>query len=114
MSGTKYFGDTIAQMRTARGLSQGDLARLAGLTQSYISMIESRTRAWSPSPNIVRQFADALNVTETTLRKRAGLPKVDEPEPPAVSVESAIVTDPYLRADQKKALAAMYRSMVAD
>lgn len=101
-------------MREARGLSQSDVARFIGQSQSYVSMIEARERAWSPSRGIVRSFANAFNVTENYLRREAGLPRVDEVEPPAVSVEAAIASDPWLRADQMKALRLMYRSMVAD
>jgi transcriptional regulator with XRE-family HTH domain len=41
-------GRTIAELREKKGLKQGDLAERTGITQSYLSQIESNKR----EPNI--------------------------------------------------------------
>lgn len=54
-------GERIAAIRTAKGLSQADLARAAGLTRSAISQVESGMTK-SPSAENVFRIADALGV----------------------------------------------------
>lgn len=109
MTGT--FGDAIRGLREARGISQSALADRAGLSQSYVSMIESRQRGWQPSRNVVRAFAAGLGVKERELLEAADLDAYDEIEP-ALTVKEAIDADPYLAPREKKALTDLYRAMV--
>ena len=50
----------LARLRAARGLSQADLAALAGLEPSAVGMVETGARR--PSPPVVAALAAALQV----------------------------------------------------
>jgi transcriptional regulator with XRE-family HTH domain len=52
------FGQTLAQLRTARGLSQGKLADRAKVDHSAVSRLERSER--NPSREMVERLADAL------------------------------------------------------
>lgn len=52
----------LRRMREARGLSQRELARKAGVTQSYISHIETR-RQKNITVRVAKKLARALGVT---------------------------------------------------
>lgn len=104
------FGDAVRRLRHSRGFSQKELGTAAGLSQSYIAMIESRERAWNPKRQVVQAIAAALGVTEAALLERSGLPATDEPAP-VVTVESAIIADPVLDVDEKRVLCNLYRVM---
>ncbi|MEU0438738.1 helix-turn-helix transcriptional regulator [Streptomyces sp. NPDC006186] len=54
------FGRRLREIRSARGLSQSDVAG-KGLSPSYISLVESGNR--TPSPKAVRAIAERLGVT---------------------------------------------------
>jgi transcriptional regulator with XRE-family HTH domain len=53
-------GKAIQTSRQRRGLSQGELAKLAGLSVSYLSMLENSKR--DPTVSTVGKIAAALNV----------------------------------------------------
>jgi transcriptional regulator with XRE-family HTH domain len=54
------YGKAIKTIRAAKNLEQKELARLAELNASYISLIESNRRA--PSPAVLEAIAKALSV----------------------------------------------------
>lgn len=54
------YGKAVAVCRTARGLSQKDLALLISKTPSYISRIEKNER--TPSPEFIRLLCEHLDV----------------------------------------------------
>jgi len=62
------FGQNIQQVRKQRGLTQAALGKVAGLSQSYISMIEADQRPNVSAVNLKR-IADALGVTVDELLK---------------------------------------------
>lgn len=53
-------GRTIKTLRVAAGIRQGDFATQVGVTQAYLSAIESDKR--KPSLEMVERVAAALNV----------------------------------------------------
>ncbi len=53
-------GGAIQMCRIRRQLSQGDLAKLAGCSASYLSMLENSKR--DPTLSTVRKIADGLRV----------------------------------------------------
>jgi transcriptional regulator with XRE-family HTH domain len=55
----------IANMRTIRGLTQGQLALLAGLSRSHLSEIESGKK--SPSLSCLRAIATQLEIADWEL-----------------------------------------------
>jgi transcriptional regulator with XRE-family HTH domain len=55
-----HLGTRILQARTARSLSQAELARRTGLAASYLSRIENRKI--EPRPHTLRKIAEALGI----------------------------------------------------
>ena len=53
-------GNAIQMCRTRRHLSQGELARRAGCSVSYLSMLENSKR--DPTLSMVKNIADGLRV----------------------------------------------------
>lgn len=63
-------GTRIRALRTARRMGQADLARLAGVSPSYLNLIEhNRRRA---SPRVIEAIAGALGIAAETLDEDAG------------------------------------------
>jgi transcriptional regulator with XRE-family HTH domain len=60
-SATETFGQRLARLRDAAGLSQSAMARRIGVSQSAISQIEAGDR--SPSYGMLVQLAEALGVS---------------------------------------------------
>ncbi len=54
------FAKALRISRAARGISQQDLAKAAGLSPSYVSLIESGKR--EPTIATMREIADALEI----------------------------------------------------
>ena len=66
----------IARRRTAAGLSQAGLARRAGVTGAYVSMIEAGKKR-APSLAVVARIAEVLGATvgdlvDGAVRRRGG------------------------------------------
>src|SRR5262245_9859949 len=61
----------IKPHRLRRGLTQAQLAELAGVEQGYISRIERGLQ--EPSGEVSRRLADALGVSRSDLYERNGL-----------------------------------------
>ncbi|MEV4116955.1 helix-turn-helix transcriptional regulator [Nonomuraea sp. NPDC049695] len=59
-------GDRTKRLRKARKLSQAQLAKAVGLSDSYISFIESGSR--TPSPAVLHRLAAFFDVNPTFLR----------------------------------------------
>jgi DNA-binding XRE family transcriptional regulator len=59
----------LRQLRTARGWTQAQLARRAGITVPYLSMLESGVRR-EPSLSVLRRLARALGVPTVALLGR--------------------------------------------
>jgi transcriptional regulator with XRE-family HTH domain len=65
MTLAQKFGHNLKQERARRKLSQLDLSRRAGVSVSYVSMLERHQR--SPPLDTVERIARALKVAPTTL-----------------------------------------------
>lgn len=72
------FASTLKRARLAKGLSQAELGALAGLTGSYICILESRRKP-PPSEDLVAALARALEVDEPRLQELAALERTPEP-----------------------------------
>jgi transcriptional regulator with XRE-family HTH domain len=103
-------GDYLREQRIAAALSLRELAEQSGVSNPYLSMVERGVR--NPSAQVLQQIAKALHISAEQLYVRAGLLSVEEE--PAGSVEVAVVNDPRLDDEQKRALLALYRSFVTD
>jgi transcriptional regulator with XRE-family HTH domain len=115
-------GSFIRDQRKRANLSLRQLAELTHLSNPYLSQIERGLH--QPSVRVLKAISDALNVSAETLLAQAGLidaiagldqaKKTDAADPPgAPDVEGAIRADARLGEDQKTALIAVYRSMLA-
>ena len=102
-------GRYIREQRHQAELSLRKLARLAGVSNPYLSQIERGLR--QPSAKILTDIAKALRISAETLYVRAGI--LDEREDGrdgAPGLEVAILRDPHLTERQKQALLEIYQS----
>ena len=66
-------GEKIKSLRLARGISQNQLAKSAGISQAGLSAIESTTK--SPSVDTLGRVADALGISLAQLLGAVEKPK---------------------------------------
>lgn len=102
-------GNFIRQQREVAQKSIRDLAKIAGVSNPYLSQIERGLR--KPSAEILQQLARALQISASTLYERAGI--LDPQEPSVVGVADAIALDKRLSAEQKHTLLTVYRSFTS-
>lgn len=110
--GLESLGGFIRAQRRIAGLTLRQLADLADVSNAYLSQIERGKH--EPSVRVLRQVAQALNVSAETILDQAGL--FEDPAgggEDAPGTEAAIRTDPLLTDEQRRALLAVYRSYVA-
>jgi transcriptional regulator with XRE-family HTH domain len=87
------------------------------LSNPYLSQVERGLH--QPSVRVLKALSGALNVSAETLMTQAGLidaitaETTDNDKPNVPGTEDAIAADPRLGNDQKAALIAVYRSMLA-
>lgn len=98
-------GAYIRNQRESAKLSLRNLAKLAGVSNPYLSQIERGLR--KPSAEILQAIARALSISSETLYVKAGILEERDVE---ADLEEAIDRDPYLTEPQKSALVEMYRS----
>ena len=118
-------GAYLRQERQLANLSLRQLADLTTLSNPHLSQIERGLH--EPSVGVLKLIADALELSTETLLAHAEL--VDESTGDSVDeatgesadlneeqrgVEAAIRAEDPLSADQKKALIAVFRSLVGD
>jgi transcriptional regulator with XRE-family HTH domain len=102
------FGQYLRSQRQLAQLSLRQLSTLAKVSDAYLSQIERGLH--QPSVGIIRSLAESLQLsTEDLLAQAAG---VGDHPAGTLSTEDAIREDRALDAEQKKALLAVYRSMV--
>jgi transcriptional regulator with XRE-family HTH domain len=108
------FGAFLRQQRRLAALSQRELARLANLSDPYVSQLERGLH--EPSVRVLRALATALNVRADSLLAYAGwLEDGTEPDerPERSDVEAAVRADLDLTPDEQEAVLAVYRSFKA-
>ena len=109
------FGLLVKQLRLAKGWSQGTLARESGLSNGYISLVETGQRGTSPTPRTLVAMAKALECDPVPLFEAAGrrMPLADiqklqaRVEGPS-EVILAIQRDPLLRPGEREELVRQY------
>ena len=110
-------GAFIREQRKRANLSLRQLAELTSLSNPYLSQVERGLH--QPSVRVLKAISGALNVSAETLMTQAGLidaitaETTDNDKPNVPGTEDAIAADPRLGNDQKAALIAVYRSMLA-
>lgn len=101
-------GAYIRGQRESARLSLRKLAKIAGVSNPYLSQIERGLRR--PSAEILQAIAKALEISSETLYVKAGILEEREPDE---SLESIVARDPNLTDAQRQALIEMYRSFRA-
>ncbi len=107
--GVPALGEFIKSQRRIADLSQRELARLADLSDAYLSQLERGLH--EPSVRVLNGLAQALNVPSDKLLAYLG--RHDAGAATERSTESAIVTDDRLTDTQKQSLLDVYRAFIA-
>lgn len=98
-------GAYIRHQRESARLSLRKLAKIAGVSNPYLSQIERGLR--KPSAEILQAIAKALEISSETLYVKAGILEEREPDE---DLEAVVARDPHLTEAQRQALLEMYRS----
>jgi len=97
-------GEFIRTQRAGAQMSVRKLAKLAGVSNPYLSQVERGLRR--PSAEILQAIAKALRVSSQTLYVQAGMLE----ESPHPDVHTAVMGDPTLTEQQKRVLLQVYDS----
>ena len=100
----RELGEFIRNQRRSAGVSVRKLAKLAGVSNPYLSQVERGLRR--PSADMLQAIAKGLRISAQTLYVQAGILE----EEPRADVQASIMGDPGLTERQKKALLAVYDS----
>jgi transcriptional regulator with XRE-family HTH domain len=103
--GGAAIGEFIREQREQAQVSLRQLARLAGVSNPYLSQIERGLR--KPSADILQQIAKGLRISAEQLYIRAGILESREGNPELVA---AILADEGLGERQKQVLVDIYES----
>lgn len=103
-------GEFIRSRRDMANLSMRELARLAKVSNPYLSQIERGI--YKPSAKVLKAIAEALQVSAESLYAQVGLLEPDPDADVRPDVEEAIRADARLTPDQKRSLLQVYRSFV--
>ncbi len=101
----RELGEYIREQRESAKVSLRQLAKLAGVSNPYLSQIERGLR--KPSAEILQQIAKALRISAETLYVRAG---ILEERLGDSDVAAAILRDVHLAERQKQVLLEIYES----
>jgi len=129
MESPRTWSDVAEILRSQRKLARLSLRHLAQITKvsdSYLSQVERGI--YTPSPEVLKSIADALNLPLNPLYEQLGwLERDDEPAPPEArtgpdsppeervwTVEEAIAADQRLTRQHKDALRQLYKTLVGD
>jgi transcriptional regulator with XRE-family HTH domain len=105
------FGEFVRAQRRLAHVSLRNLARMSGVSDSYLSQIERGN--YRPSPQVVKALAQAFGLKPEQLYTMLGfMDEADTGAPP--TVEQAIQLDSRLEAAQKEALIRVYRSFLRE
>jgi transcriptional regulator with XRE-family HTH domain len=107
--GGAAIGEFIREQREQAQVSVRQLARLAGVSNPYLSQIERGLRR--PSAEILQQIANGLRISAEQLYVRAGILETRAGDPQLVS---AILADAGLTERQKHVLVEIYESFRRD
>ncbi|MGH2683073.1 MAG: helix-turn-helix domain-containing protein [Actinomycetota bacterium] len=99
-------GKFIREQRRGAQLSLRKMAKLAGVSNPYLSQIERGLRR--PSADILQGIAKALRISAETLYVQAGILDDRKQEAPGADVASAILADGAITERQKQVLVQVY------
>src|SRR3989475_9267777 len=98
-------GDYIREQRHAAQVSLRQLAKVAGVSNPYLSQIERGLR--KPSADILQQIAKGLRISAEQLYVRAGILESRHGDPEVVA---AILADTGLTERQKQVIVEIYET----
>lgn len=101
-------GVFIREQRKNAQMSLRQLARLAGVSNPYLSQVERGLR--NPSAQILQQLAKALRISAEVLYVQAGILDQRKGDP----VVDAVFADPRLSERQKRVLLDLYDSFLQE
>ncbi len=101
----RHLGDYIREQRSSSEISLRQLAKLAGVSNPYLSQIERGLR--KPSAEILQQIAKGLRISAEALYVQAGI--LEQREGSGAVVE-ALLGDEALNERQKQVLLEIYES----
>ena len=101
----RNLGDYIREQRQSSSISLRQLARLAGVSNPYLSQIERGLR--KPSAEILQQIAKALRISAEALYVQAGILEERDAD---TDVPGAILRDEWITERQKQVLLEIYDS----
>jgi len=101
---SRDIGEYIRTQRTKAQISLRELAKLAGVSNPYLSQIERGLR--KPSAEILQQIAKGLRISAEALYVRAGILEQRQ----GGAVVDAVLADPELTERQKQVLLDVYES----
>ncbi|SRR6266511_1603337 len=105
-------GQFIESQRKLANLSIRQLASMAKVSNPYLSQIERGL--YRPSADVLKNLADALQISAHSLYSKVGLVEPDPDEDVLRDVEEAVRLDGRLSTEQKEALIRVYRSFVGE
>lgn len=108
-TGIDALGDFIRSQRKLAEMSQRELAKLADLSDAYLSQLERGLH--EPSVRVLNGLSTALSVPADRLMRFLGRTVDDDESGP--TTESAILLDDGLTDVQKQSLLDVYRSFIA-
>ena len=91
--GSAAIGDFIREQREQAQVSLRQLARLAGVSNPYLSQIERGLR--KPSADILQQIAKGLRISAEQLYVRAGILESREGDPDLAERQKQVLLDIY-------------------
>jgi transcriptional regulator with XRE-family HTH domain len=103
-AGIRHLGDYIRDQRARSDISLRQLAKLAGVSNPYLSQIERGLR--KPSAEILQQIAKGLRISAEALYIQAGFLE----QRATGAVVDAILSDEALTERQKQVLLEVYQS----
>lgn len=107
-------GEFIRAQRRLAELSQRELAKIADVSDGYVSQLERGMH--EPTVRVLRAIAAALDIRVNTMMRYAGWLEdsklQDSNDDDGHRVEAAIRADQRLDMQQKQALLSVYRSFV--
>ena len=107
----RAFGDFLQSQRRLANISQRQLARASGVSDSYLSQVERGL--YRPSAEVLKALAQAFEMPLSTMFAQSGLMDASSDEAPSVGIEAAIRGDTQLNAQQKNALLGVYKAFLA-
>ncbi len=105
------FGEFVRAQRKLAQVSQRHLAKMTGVSDSYLSQLERGH--YRPSPQVVKALAQAFGMKPEQLYTMLGFFDEDDATE-ATSVELAIRLDERLAPAQKETLIRVYRSLLGE